>query len=159
MHAGSDPGGSIHGSFLRRSGSGNRGASRRQHRQEIAGVPPRRSPSPHRAPMDSFNARTWPACYVEWWFGDGAPGLDRERPMLFEQVARRLIDIEEHEYTLATDDVPYVASCQSRFNNPEIIAVLGDHRAAHAFSEAHARDRRGRPQSTGQVPSTSSLCW
>ena len=81
---------------------------------------------PTQAPMDSFNARTWPACYVEWWFGDGAPGLDRERPMLFEEVARRLIDIEEHEYTLATDDVPYVASCQSRFNNPEIIAVLGD---------------------------------
>ena len=46
--------------------------------------------------------------------------------MLFEDVARRLIDIEEHEYTLATDDVPYVASCQSRFNNPEIIAVMGD---------------------------------
>ena len=46
---------------------------------------------PTQAPMDSFNARTWPPCYVEWWFGDGAPGLDRERPMLFEQVARRLI--------------------------------------------------------------------
>ena len=65
---------------------------------------------PTEAPMDAFHATTWPACYVEWWFGDGAPGLDRERPMLFEQVARRLIDIEEHEYTLATDDVPYVAS-------------------------------------------------
>ena len=76
--------------------------------------------------MDSVDARTWPACYVEWWFGDGAPGLSREWPMLFEQVARRLIDIEEHEYVLATDDVPYVASCQSRFNTPEIIAVLGD---------------------------------
>ena len=81
---------------------------------------------PTQAPMDSFNARTWPACYVEWWFGDGAPGLDRERPMLFEQVARRLIDIEEHEYTLATDDVPYVASSQSRFYNPEMIAVIGN---------------------------------
>ena len=81
---------------------------------------------PTQTPMDTFNARTWPACYVERRFGDGAPGLDRERPMLFEQVARRLIDIEEHEYTLATDGVPYVASCQSRFNNPEIIAVLGD---------------------------------
>ena len=76
--------------------------------------------------MDFFSARTWPACFVEWWFGDSAPGLDRERPMLFEQVARRLIDIEEHEYTLGTDDAPDVASCQSRFNNPEIIAVLGD---------------------------------
>ena len=59
---------------------------------------------PTQAPMDSFNARTWPACYVEWWFGDGAPGRDRDRPMLFEQVARRLIDLEEHEYMLSTDD-------------------------------------------------------
>ena len=63
---------------------------------------------------------------MEWGFGDGAPGLERERPMLFEQVAKRLIDIEEHEYTLETDETPYVASCQSRFNTPEIIAVLGD---------------------------------
>jgi len=46
--------------------------------------------------------------------------------MLFEQVAKRLIDIEEHEYTLETDDTPYVAACQSRFDTPEIIAVLGD---------------------------------
>ena len=105
---------------------------------------------PTQAPMESFNARTWLACYVEWWFGDGAPGLDRERPMLFEQVARRLIDIEEHQYTLATDDVPCVASCQSRFNNPEMIAVMGDMvrrlklvkgtRAAHAPREATVRD-------------------
>ena len=81
---------------------------------------------PTQEPLDSFNARTYPACYVEWWFGDGAPGLDRERPMLFEQVARRLINLEEHEYSLASDQEPYKAARQSRFNNPEIIAVLGD---------------------------------
>ena len=46
--------------------------------------------------------------------------------MLFEDVARRLIEIEEHEYVLPTDEVAYVASCQSRFNKPEFIAVLGD---------------------------------
>ena len=46
--------------------------------------------------------------------------------MLFEQVARRVIDIEELEYALASDLEPCKASCQSRFNNPEIIAVLGD---------------------------------
>ena len=46
--------------------------------------------------------------------------------MLFEQVARRLINIEEHQYSLPSDTEPYKASCQSRFNNPEIIAVLGD---------------------------------
>jgi hypothetical protein len=81
---------------------------------------------PTQGPLDSFGARTYPACYVEWWFGDGAPGLDRERPMLFEQVARRLINIEEHQYSLASDTEPYKAACQSLFNNPEIIAVLGD---------------------------------
>ena len=47
-------------------------------------------------------------------------------PHALHKVARRLIDIEEHEYALATDEVPYVASCQGRFNNPEIIAVVGD---------------------------------
>ena len=46
--------------------------------------------------------------------------------MLFEQVARRLINIEEHQYALTSDTEPYEASCQSRFNNPEIIAVFGD---------------------------------
>ena len=81
---------------------------------------------PTQGPLDSFSARTCPARYTEWWFGDGAPGLDRERPMLFEQVARRLINIEEHEYTLADDAEPYQASRQRRFNKPEIIAVLGD---------------------------------
>ena len=81
---------------------------------------------PTQGPLDSFGARTYPACYVEWWFGDGAPGLDRARPILFEQVARRLINIEEHQYSLASDTEPYKAACQSRFNNPEIIAVLGD---------------------------------
>ena len=46
--------------------------------------------------------------------------------MLFEQVARRFIGIEELEYSLASDPEPYEAPCQNRFNNPEIIAVPGD---------------------------------
>ena len=44
--------------------------------------------------------------------------------MLFEQVARRLINMEEHQNSLASDTEPYKAACQSRFNNPEIIAVF-----------------------------------
>ena len=55
------------------------------------------------APLDLLNASTYRACYLDWWFGDGAPGLDRERPMLVEHVARRLINIEEHEYSLTSD--------------------------------------------------------
>ena len=50
------------------------------------------------------------------YFGDGAPALERDRPMLFEQVARRLLNIEEHEYQLNSDLAPYRASCTSRFN-------------------------------------------
>ena len=71
---------------------------------------------PTEGPLDSFGPRAWPACYVEWWFGDGAPGLARDRPMLFEQVARRLVDIEEHEYAVQGDAEPYKAARQSRFN-------------------------------------------
>eukprot|EP00974_Lingulodinium_polyedra_P019719 1906191-Lingulodinium_polyedra.AAC.1 len=81
---------------------------------------------PTEGPLDSFGPRAWPACFVEWWFGDGAPGLKRDRVMLFEQVARRLVDIEEHEYALSSDTDVHKASRQSRFNSPQIIAVLGD---------------------------------
>ena len=42
------------------------------------------------------------------------------------EVARRLLNIEELEYSLATDDEPYEAACQNRFSSPEIVAVLGD---------------------------------
>jgi hypothetical protein len=81
---------------------------------------------PTQKPMDSFDARTWPLCFVEWWYGDGAPNLERERPMLFEEVARRVINLEELEYTLSSEAQTYVASKQSRFNTSEIVAVLGD---------------------------------
>ena len=81
---------------------------------------------PTEKPMSSFDPRTWPACFTEWWFGDGCPNLDRQRPMLFEQCTQRLYDIEEMEYSLTTDEVQYVVSSQSRFVKPEIVAVLGD---------------------------------
>ena len=42
---------------------------------------------PRQGPLDTFNARTHPASCVEWWFGDGAPALGRDRLMLFAQVA------------------------------------------------------------------------
>ena len=81
---------------------------------------------PTQKPLDSFDARTWPLSFVEWWYGDGAPNLERDRLMLFEEVAQRVINLEELEYTLPTDVETYVASKQSRFNTPEIVAVLGD---------------------------------
>ena len=41
---------------------------------------------PTQSPLSSFDSRSWPACCTEVWSGDGAPNLERERPMLFEQV-------------------------------------------------------------------------
>ena len=83
---------------------------------------------PTQAPLDPYDARTWSAAFVQFWFGDGAPNLDRDRPMLFEEVARMLINREELEYALSSDSEsqPYRASSQSRFNTPELVAVMGD---------------------------------
>ena len=49
-------------------------------------VAPQSLSVPTQRPLSSFDSRSWPACYTEFWFGDGAPNLERERPMLFEQV-------------------------------------------------------------------------
>ena len=38
-------------------------------------VSPEALATPTQKPLDAFDGRTWPACYVEWWFGDGAPNL------------------------------------------------------------------------------------
>ena len=46
---------------------------------------------PTQGPLSSFDSRSWPACFVEFWFGDCAPNLERDRPMLFEQVLVILI--------------------------------------------------------------------
>ena len=48
---------------------------------------------PTQGPMDSFSATTWPACYVEWWFGDGAPGLHRDRAIR-AAISRRGFDAD-----------------------------------------------------------------
>ncbi len=89
-------------------------------------VTPQSLSVPTQKPISAFDSRSWPACYTEFWFGDGAPNLERDRPMLFEQVARRLINVEELEYSMPSDEEPYQAACQSRFSSPEIVAVLGD---------------------------------
>ena len=46
--------------------------------------------------------------------------------MLYELVARRLMNIEEREDSLPSDTEPFKASCQNRFNTPELVAVFGN---------------------------------
>ena len=81
---------------------------------------------PINEPLSAYDPRTYPISSVHWWFGDGAPNLQRQRPMLFEEVARRLIDVEEMEYMLPRDETPYEARSPSRFTDPEVLAMLGD---------------------------------
>ena len=81
---------------------------------------------PINEPLSAYDPRTYPISSVHWWFGDGAPNLQRQRPMLFEEVARRLIDVEEMEYKLPGDETPYEARSPSRFTDPEVLAMLGD---------------------------------
>ena len=96
-------------------------------------------------PLSAWDARTWPCCYTEWWFGDGAPNLERERPMLFEELAAMLLERVELEYSLDEDDAIYAARAPSRFVAPEIMAVLGDVRRRLALLRGarQATQRRG----------------
>ena len=76
--------------------------------------------------LSMYDARSWPASFVEFWLGDGAPNLERSRPMLFEEVARMLVEREELEYQVDGDAFEYHARYPSRFVSPDIIACLGD---------------------------------
>ena len=84
-------------------------------------------------PVNLFEASAWPAAFVEFFYGDCAPNLDRPRKVgireLFHYLARR----EELEYSLETDrDDPlipggcYRAPPQSRWNTPEFMAIFAD---------------------------------
>ena len=81
---------------------------------------------PINEPLSACDPRTYPISSVHWWFGDGAPNLQRQRPMLFEEVARMLFDREELEYELTQDITSYKARSPSRFTDPEVLAMLAD---------------------------------
>ena len=86
------------------------------------------------------------------WFGDCAPNLDRDWPMLFEQVARRLINVEELKHTLETEEEPYEAACQGRFSSPEFYGPQ---------VAAFARDPRSHRQEglrLGSLDASRNIC-
>ena len=78
---------------------------------------PEALPIPMQPRMDWFHATTWLICYVECGFRDPAPGLQRDRPMLMEEFAKRVLKMEENQ------DRGLV---HGHFNNPEVIAVMGN---------------------------------
>ena len=83
-------------------------------------------------PLSMLSEETWAMCFIEFGLGDAAPNM-KERgkkgngtvyvPM--EDIFERLQDLEELEYHLPSDTVPYEARARSRFDNPECAAVFG----------------------------------
>ena len=85
------------------------------------------------APLSFFDAATWVACFVEFFYGDCVPNLARPAKISWRRLFRYLMNREELEYHLATDNkdpsIPggrYTAPSQSRWNTPEFAAVFVD---------------------------------
>ena len=85
------------------------------------------------APLDMFAASSWPASFVEFFYGDCAPNLDRPRKVSWRELFNYLMSREELEYCLPGDtanpDIPggcYRAPGQSRWNTPEFAAMFAD---------------------------------
>ena len=85
------------------------------------------------APLSFFDPATWPACFVEFFYGDCAPNLDRPVKIGWRRLFRYLMNREELEYHLASDQedplIPggrYIGLSQSRWNTPEFAAVFVD---------------------------------
>jgi hypothetical protein len=81
--------------------------------------------------LSMFDARSWSACFVDFFYGDCVPNLDRPHPLLFEEIFRALIHREELEYSVASDASElaggkYFARSTSRFDTPEFMAVFAD---------------------------------
>lgn len=88
---------------LQSSGKAFGEKSRRLLEAATAGAERCRAVTPHGLaiptswPVDFCDARAYPAAFLAWWYGDGAPNLQRDRHMLFEYVARMLLNFEELE--------------------------------------------------------------
>merc|ERR1711940_102982 len=74
--------------------------------------------------------------------------------MLFEEVAAMLLEREELQYSLESDEAPYTARAPSRFVAPEIVAVLGDVRRRLAL----LRGTRAATQRRGYNKDLQSIC-
>ncbi len=84
-------------------------------------------------PINAFEPQAWPAAFVQFFYGDCAPNLDRPRRVSFKHLFKYLLEREELEYKLASDETDplvsggcYRAPPHSRWNTPEFTAVFAD---------------------------------
>ena len=79
--------------------------------------------------LSMFDPVTWTKCLSEFWYGDCLPNMSRkeQNPRLgFEELFEALLDREELEYQLDSDESPYHALSKSRFDTPEHVIIFGD---------------------------------
>ena len=84
-------------------------------------------------PLDMFAASAWIASFVEFFYGDCAPNLQRPTDITWRELFRYLMRRQELEYHLPDDatnpDIPggcYRAPRHSRWDTPEFAAIFGD---------------------------------
>ena len=84
-------------------------------------------------PLNLFEAAVWAAAFVEFFYGDCAPNLERPRKVGVRELFDYLASREELEYSLTSDKenplIPggcYRAPPQSRWNTPEFMAIFAD---------------------------------
>ena len=84
-------------------------------------------------PVNAFEPQAWPSAFVQFFYGDCAPNLDRPCRVPMRHLFKYLIEREELEYALPSDAgdplIPggcYKAPPHSRWNTPEMLAVFAD---------------------------------
>jgi hypothetical protein len=84
-------------------------------------------------PLDMFAASSWSESFIEFFFGDCAPNLNRPCKVAWRDLFDYLMSREELEYHLPTDrddpDIPggrYRAPAHSRWNTPEFACIFAD---------------------------------
>ena len=82
------------------------------------------------APLSLFDPAAWVACLTEFFYGDCAPNLERPAKIGWRHLFKYLMNREELEYHLETDErcyrTRYKANPDSRWNTPEFAALAAD---------------------------------
>ena len=80
--------------------------------------------------MSIFDPAAWVGGFVEFFYGDCAPNLERPAKISWRHLFKYLMNREELEYHLDSDievhGKPYSANPDSRWNTPEFAAVAVD---------------------------------
>ena len=93
-------------------------------------------------PINAFEPKAWPAAFLQFFSGDCAPTLDRPRRVSVKHLFKYLLEREELEYKLTSDEteplVPggcYRALLHSRWSTPEFTAAFAD-----TLQDTHTHD-------------------